>query len=306
MTSTKLGVPRHVPQVQVKFPFARPWHPHGPFERFALWPQPGEAATFALPHWTAYYRWKGRTGDAKDASDRPACCQIFVCRGAIELPESDGSTRTVSAGDFKCGMYSEADLVHAPADQDLLMVVKYQADNLATIDSRFHPKDRLAYLPYFYGHGEVNDFSAALLHGNPFGYPTNLAAVVRFPERTIVSSHFHDEPIFHEFIYLQGGHMTPDGFYAPGDHVTSIPLCKEGPWLATFEPSVSKIPSSWRTFAPHEDLIRHAEAPFAEPFMGDAAGQIHGLLFVHGGPFARLTLGVNWHVIGDDEFGPRG
>ena len=34
--------------------------------------------------------------------------------------------------------------------------------------------------------------------------PTNLAAAVRFPEGTVVSSHYHDEPIFHEFIYLQG------------------------------------------------------------------------------------------------------
>jgi hypothetical protein len=178
------------------------------------------------------------------------------------------------------------------------MIVKYQADNLATIDWKLRLEGELAWVPYFYGHGEVNDFRSTLLHGTPFGDPTNLAAIVRFPEGTVVSSHFHDEPIFHEFIYLQGGHLTPDGFYAPGDHVTSIPGCKEGPWLATYEPTLDLIPRGWPRFAPDEALAPRVEPPFPKPFANDHGEEVHGLLFVHGGPFVN--------VLDTDELGPKG
>jgi len=305
--STSAGPrPDHVPQVHVRFPAREKWSAHGRFERFALWPEAGKATTFRGRHWTAYYRQRPEA-DATTvrASDRPACCQLFVCRGAIELDSPRGS-RTLAAGDFACGMHSEAALEGARSSDDLLMVVKYQADNLATIDYKVGRKARLRYLPYFYGHGKVDDFRSALLHGNPLGSPTNLAAIVRFPEGTIVSSHYHDEPIFHEFVYLQGGHMTPDGFYAPGDHVTSIPGCKEGPWLAALEPSRGRIPSSWPTYASSREMVRHTEPPWSPPFDGKAEADVHGLLFVHGGPFVKLTAGINWHVLEDDELGPRG
>lgn len=278
---------RHIPQIHTKFPNQGCWSLHGQFERYPLWPKAGDPKTFHLPHWTAYYRFRGASDFDNKPTTPKACCQIFVCQGTLEMPRHDGSVQKVSAGDFICGMHSEGELAHIKCINQPLMIVKYQADNLETIDNKFGSQEDLSYIPYFYGHGKVNDFQSAFLHGSPFKNPTNLAALVRFPKGTIVSSHYHDEPIFHEFIYLQGGHLTPDGYYAPGDHVTSIPECKEGPWLATYEPSEERIPLDWPIFAPNGELDRKFQIPWERPFSKDNA-DVYGLLFVHGGPFVNL------------------
>lgn len=297
---------KHVPQIHIKFPSQKSWSSHGQFKRYALWPKAGRLETFQIPHWTAYYRFLNGSRFEQEPSEQKACCQIFVCQGAIEVSRANGFIQKVSAGDFICGMYSEKDLANMECFGQTFLIVKYQADNLETIDNKFRPQTDLTYIPYFYGHGKVNDFESALLHGSPFKNPTNLAAIVRFPKGTIVSSHYHGRPVFHEFIYLQGGHLTPDGFYGPGDHVTSIPQCKEGPWLATYEPSREKLPLDWPQFTSEEKYVSDVVMPWERPFLKYKPDDIYGLLFVHGGPFVNILAGINWHVIGAGELGPEG
>ena len=110
----------------------------------------------------------------------------------------------------------------------------------------------------------------------------------------------HPAGIFHEIVYLQGGHRTPDGFYAPGHHVTSAPLCKEGPWLAADDDG--PLPEGWPRFdggAPYR-----SPAPFAPPFadIPDAVG----ILFVHRGPFVLGDGAINWQKLAPLDLGPAG
>ncbi len=300
----------HVPQIHVTYPASRPWQSHGRFERYALWPNAGSGLTFDLDHWTAYYQFTDPSvsisfvGDKQLLSDERALWRIFVCKGGLALPSSRGSLQA-NAGDFIIGTCPESTWLDGNFEPNTTLIVKRTRAPGGRRALQVNRALGRKFLPYFYGHGKTDRFRSALLSGNPFGRDGDATVLVSFPNGTIASSHYHDSPIFHEFIYVAGGHLTPDGVYATGDHVTSIPGCKEGPWLATHDFEGAKLPEGWPEYArsrSREPIV----APWPNPFGDSSASRVFGLLFVHWGPFLSPMLGVNWTKLSPGELGPRG
>lgn len=60
--------PPHRPQIHTRFPKDVPWLREGNYARHPLWPRAGDAGSFALQQWTAYYRAEEAEGGAADLS----------------------------------------------------------------------------------------------------------------------------------------------------------------------------------------------------------------------------------------------
>ena len=121
---------------------------------------------------------------------------------------------------------------------------------------------------------------------------------------TIFPSHYHPAPIFHEFVYLRGGQMTPAGYYSAGDHVLSHGGCKEGPYLAV-PPEGCVLQAEWPRSVSEAELFRPVSGyPAGAAFPADACSV---LVFVHTGPFV-LTVPPkpNQKLLRAAELGPEG
>jgi hypothetical protein len=295
----------HIRQLHVPFPAGKTWTPHGSFDRYPLWPIAGSRATLRRAHWTAWYRFGGAIRERLPVSHEPAFWELFVCKGELLMRLSGHRTFSVEAGDYFCGVFTEDELIDTQCSDDALLIVKRRPAPSRGLEPQLRPSDRQRFLPYPYRHRDLDDFRAVLLWGSPFSR-TGMTALVRFPVGTEVSSHYHDGQIFHELIYLRGGHLTPDGLYTIGDHVTSLPGCKVGPWLATQQRSMTVLPTGWPRYQRFEPAGRPSLPPWQPPPAWRSNDDVYGLLFVHGGPFLHRTGKVNWHRLWPHALGPRG
>lgn len=292
---------RHIPQIHIKFPDSKLWPSFGSYLRFPLWPKASDQNSFQASEWTAYYRFNGLNPEASNTlSDSQDFYQIFVLSGQIEFLVGDRKV-IGSKGDYISGTFSERSIHNCKCEFETLLLIKCIRFLEKPIELNVEALKKLRHLPYLYAHGRINKFRSAKLFGSPFKKGP-FTAVGKFPLGSIVSSHYHDPPLFHEFVYIQGGHLTPDGYYAPGDHVTSIPGCKEGPWLATYDPTTCKLPSDWVSFSNRG--ISKVNAKWKNIF--PTASYVYGIIFVHRGPFAKLTSSVRWHTLNKNELGPKG
>lgn len=294
----ELPPPSHQPQLHVRFPHHHPWVHWHKSERYPLWPQPGHADSFREHEFTAYLR-PATASATGPLEEQTGFWQIFVCRGAITLPDLAGQPRTIPQGAFVAGQFTTPVIDGMAATPDTLCLAKYTA--AAPLGaSPFEVTEKYSYFENPYAEGLLDPYGVAPLSGNPFKKGATFTGLVRFPVGAVVSSHYHAPPLFHEFIYLVGGHLTPDGFYGPGDHVTSIPGGKEGPWLAAAQAD-APYPADWpRWFPP----TAPSPPPFSSPLESD--GYIFGLLFVHHGPFIHRDGRIRWHQLHASELGPAG
>lgn len=272
----------HRPQILTPFEQdTNKWQVQGRYKRTALWPHPGNNQSFGpeIPEWTAFYRYQGQTDDAP-LREESGLYQVFVCQGAVEAlaPGKNSTRRTFQAGDFFGDVYKDEDFCRLKADAGTVLLVKRQA-LLSQLDLRpslqlrddhsyihlpfpIHDKDACG-LPF-----EVN---SETLHGGLFKKVksdlTTLTALEYFHENTVAPSHYHADPIWHEFVYIQGGHLTPDGFYGPGDHIVSFSGIKEGPYLACFGPE-RPYPKEWPRFVERSLIERSVPSPWPRIFAG--------------------------------------
>jgi hypothetical protein len=290
----------HRAQTHIPFPHHHPWFPWQKSERYPLWPRAGHADSFVEREFTAYLRPAAATAHLAPLEEHTGYWQIFVCRGAITLPTPAGRSTAVPQGAFVSGLFPTSVIDGMAQSPDTLCLVKY----CAVAPEGASPFEVTAQYSYFenpYAGGLLDPYGAAPLGGNAFKRDAPFTALVRFPVGAVVSSHYHAPPTFHEFIYLVGGHLTPDGFYGPGDHVTSIPGGKEGPWLAATQAD-APYPADWPRWTPPPAVV---PPPFPSP-LGAADGHIYGLLFVHHGAFIHRDGRIRWHQLGASELGPTG
>ncbi|MBI4369878.1 MAG: hypothetical protein HY547_06590 [Elusimicrobia bacterium] len=244
--------------------------------------------------------------------DSPAFYQIFVCKGWVKT----GSGR-YGVGDFFCDWHAPSEIAGFDVEEGSVLLVKRQSfvvqhdyEPLARSNGGYRYFNLPFLAPSHDPSGLPFDVNSEFLLGNALRKVSrDMTAVTMlefFHQNTVAPSHYHEYPVWHEFIYLQGGQLTPDGFYAAGDHIASIPDCKEGPYLACFEEE-RNFPAPWPQYVPMEELMRPVQSPWPKIFSGRQDG-IYGVLFVHFGPFAiiRPWALANWTILDPHELGPEG
>lgn len=311
----------HKPQIYTPYPSHEKWQGIGDFERYPLWPFAGNLQSFdiAQPEWTAYYRSAGERGMSSRFPGRYGFYQIFVCRGEVKLGSvfTQGEPKTYVPGDFFSRWFTENEISRLESAPGTLLLVKYQsalAQSDYGISEKLHTARDNFDLPFISPHREESGrpfhVRSRFLLGDALRKTDRDMTVVTmlesFKDDTVAPSHYHPDPVWHEFVYLQGGHLTPDGYYAPGGHLVSLPEYKEGPYLATFDP-YRAYPKEWPLYASASAFAVPTAAPWPKIFTGSQDG-IYGVLFVHYGPFAKITPSrlANWTTLRAHELGPKG
>lgn len=310
----------HKPQIYTPYPTGKKWQAVGDFERYPLWPFAGSLQSFdiAQPEWTAYYRSSSERGLSSRFPGRYGFYQIFVCRGEVKLGSlfTGGEPKTYVPGDFFSRWFTEDEISRLESASGTVLLVKYQSvlaqSDYGNIEKLHTARDNFT-LPFIAPHREESGrpfhVRSRFLLGDALRRTDRDMTVVTmlesFKDDTVAPSHFHPDPVWHEFVYLQGGHITPDGYYAPGGHLVSLPECKEGPYLATFDP-YRAYPKEWPIYA-SAAAFAVPTTPWPKIFTGAQDG-IYGVLFVHYGPFAKITPTrlANWTTLGAYELGPKG
>jgi len=319
--SEKIMANRHRAQIHTLYPFEKSWFSCGDFARYPLWPLANDPQSFAPvnPEWTAFYRYD-RKPIHNSATDniQIGFYQVFVCRGEINVPV-DHDKKILRAGDFFCNYFLDQEFSKLPCHDDTLLIVKRQqhiAHETYAPLIKMRTEHSYHNYPFLIPHADVSgldlDVRSSYLLGSAFQAVATDRTIVTmleyFHENTVAPSHYHPAPVWHEFIYLQGGHMTPDGFYAPGDHIVSFPNCKEGPWLST-STNQRDYPKEWPLYVERSWLSRPFQEPWPRIFSG-AKNDIYGVLFVHYGPFVKINPFIfslaNWTVLDAHELGPEG
>lgn len=312
----------HRPQIFTRFPADQLWTSFGAFSRYPLWPFAGDLKSFAPtePEWTAYLRVE--RFNKKFDSVHPGqngFYQVFVCRGEVTLkPQFTGTTtKKYSAGDFFSQWFTENEMARLEASHDAILLVKYQDAPVQPdyLPTEKHSTDYAPFtLPFLVPHRDASglpfNVRSDFLLGNSLRFidrdMTAVTMLESFKDNTVAPSHCHPDPVWHEFVYIQGGHITPDGYFGPGGHLVSLPECKEGPYLSTFDPHRA-YPPEWPIYASAAEFAADPIPPWPKVFTGKR-NDIYGVLFVHYGPFAHITPTrlANWTILKPHQLGPRG
>ncbi|MEW6057462.1 MAG: hypothetical protein AB1540_12690 [Bdellovibrionota bacterium] len=317
-----VGALKHRPQVYTAFPHRRTWESVGVFERFPLWPHSGNLKSFnGEPEWTAFYRYQGHPfrPNESEPSNALGFFQVFVCKGSLLITSSQGKTvqREYGTGDFFCEWFLDSEWNSFSAEEGTTLLVKRQqflpSDHFSALQLTKNEYDFFS-LPFLIPSrdesGLLFNVNSSFLAGGVLSKinrnMTSVTMLEHFEDGTVAPSHYHANPVWHEFVYLQGGHLTPDGFFGPGDHIASIPGCKEGPYLSCMSNQRS-YPKEWPIYIEPSLLRRPVEEPWPKIFQNERDG-IYGVLFVHYGPFAKITpLSLaNWTILDPYELGPKG
>ena len=299
----------HRPQIHTPYPSGDTWFPDGRFERYPLWPLAGDPSSFSpfRLEWTAFYR-PGGSSERRTTEATRGFYQVFVCRGVV-----DGR----GAGDFFCGWFDDGEFARLDAEEGSVLLVKRQLFSVLGNSSALaigRGDHDFFKLPFLFDRrdeaGLPFEVYSEFLLGSPFKRTawdmTAVSQLEFFHEDTVAPSHYHAAPVWHEFVYVQGGQMTPDAYYGTGDHIASLPGCKEGPYLACYEEK-RWLPREWPRYGEPAALFRELETPWPKLF-GGARDGIYGVLFVHYGPFAtyRPWAPANWTTLSAAELGPLG